>query len=487
MLKSRSFKYLGFLFFFLLNFCLKIPHLTDYPLAIDEPLSTYFPLFDLVPLFKYFTTTQTAPLYDIIMHFWIKITGVDSLFWLRVPSLIFSCFTAGLLFLTGMRFFNREIGIGSASLFVVSNIQVHFGLENRPYALFTLLSLLCLYYFLSYAQSREKLNFGKKLSTHYVPMVVLHAALVYTHYFGFFVLGIELFACLVFKEISRDKLKFWFLVYMGVGVTFLPIAYYVARTFYSTAVLGHWWLKAPETSEEVWYVLRQYTNSYWGTIAALTIMCTGYIFCTLKNIRLAVPEKILLLFFPLAWLGMLSVAYLVPIFLDRYTLYITPAFYLLVVLNLQRLAFNPFVRYGTAALLIGLFSIYNIPSHDRKRHVPNLIQKVNELKTPETLLYICPGWFDINYIYYTDQDLFLKKLLRADLEKELFRRSNIRSIFTREMVDEKSVEKADQILLLDFKSYEGLPKNGILEKLKSLKGKSFEEFDFQELKLYRLK
>ena len=144
MFNSHSVKYLGFLLFFLLNFSVKVIHLTDYPLAIDEPLSTYFPLFDMGPLLRYFTTTQTAPLYDILTHFWIKITGVDSVFLLRLPSLILNSLAAGLLFLTGMRFFNKEIGIGAACIFVVSNIQVHFAQENRPYALFTLLSLLSL-------------------------------------------------------------------------------------------------------------------------------------------------------------------------------------------------------------------------------------------------------------------------------------------------------------------------------------------------------
>jgi len=487
MFTGHSANYPGFILFFLLNFTLKVIHLADYPLAIDEPLSTYFPLFDIGPLLKYFTTTQTAPLYDILMHFWLKITGVDSVFLLRLPSLIFNSLTAGLLFIGGIRFFNKEVGIGAASIFVVSNIQVHFAQENRPYALFTLLSLLSLYYFLGYVQSLERVNAKKIFNSDFVIAVLLHSALVYTHYFGIFVLLIELFACLTFREISRGKLQYWFLVCVGVGITFLPIAYYVARSFYATAVMGRWWLKAPETPEEVWYVLRQYTNSPWGTFAALTIIIAGYVCATVKRIRLQISEKILLLFFPMAWLGMLLISYITPIFLDRYTLYITPAFYILVILNLQRLFFSTYIRYGLAALLIGLFSFYTIPYFDRGWNVPRLIQKVNELKTPETVVYFCPGWFNINYIYYSDQDLFSKKLPTADLALELIRKTNLYSVNSKELVDEKIVSKAGQILYIDFNSELGLPKNGVLQKLRSLREKSEEKFDFQELSVYRLR
>ncbi len=487
MFNDRSLQFLGFLLFFLLNFSLKVIHLTDYPLAIDEPLSTYFPLFDLGPLLNYFTTTQTAPLYDILMHFWIKITGIDSLFMLRLPSLIFSSASAGLLFLTGMRFFSREVGFGAAGFFVISNIQVHFAQENRPYALFTLLSLLSLYYFLGCVQSREKLTPRKIFSSNFALAVVLHTALVYTHYFGFFVLAIEFFACMIFAEISRKKLNFWLYVCVGVGITFLPIAYHVARSFYSTAILGRWWLKAPETTEEVWYVLREYTNSNWGVIAALTVICAGYIFAGIKRTELRISEKILLLFFPAAWLGMLLISYVTPIFLDRYTLYITPAFYMLVFINLQRLVSNGYIRFAFAAFLISLFSLYTIQYHDRKWPVPSIVKKINELRTPGTVVYICPGWFNINFLYYTDRDIYHKKLLREDLAAELITRSHIYSIHNRNMIDEKVVSKADQVLLIDFNSRLALREHGILQKLKSLKNKSAKEYDFQELRVYQLR
>lgn len=486
-LANHPSKPFGFILFFAINFAIKVVHITDYPLAIDEPLSTYFPLFDLGPLLRYFTTTQTAPLYDILMHFWIKLAGVDSIFLLRLPSLIFNSATAGLLFLTGGRFFNREIGTGAAGLFVFSNIQVHFAQENRPYALFTLLSLLALYQFLGFVKSPKKSAAIKVLSLDFIQLVFVHAALVYTHYFGFFVLFVELFACLIFKEISSDKRKFWFRVCMGVGATFLPIAYFVARLFYGTAIIGRWWLKAPETPEQVWYVLRQYTNSDWGTMVSLTFICMGYIYAFMKRIRLLIHEKILLLFFPVAWLGMLVVSYVTPIFLDRYTLYITPAFYLLLVLSMQRLLFNNYFRYGVAVAVTILFGFYTIPYFDRKWPLPDLLRKVNEIKTPETAVFICPGWFNLNYIYYTNRDLYKKELLRNELALELSTNCHIYSVHEAEMIDEKVVSKADQIILVDFNSQLGSPQNGVLKRIRSLKANSFEHFNFEELNMYRLK
>lgn len=485
MLKPQSLKYLGFGFFFLLNFCLKITHLADYPLAIDEPLSTYFPLLNLGDLLHYFTTTQTAPLYDILMHFYLKFTGIENLFLLRLPSLIFSSMAAGLLFLTGLRFFSREIGIGAACLFVISNIQVHFAQENRPYALFTLLSLLSVYYFLVHVTSDT--TDRKIKSIDFVSLVLLHSALIYTHYFGIFVLFVELFACVVLKQIAKEKLKFWFFVGVGTGIIFLPNLYNLLRLFYGTAVLGRWWLKAPDTPEKVWYVLRQYTNSNWGTVASLSLLAGGYILMASRRLRPAISEQILLLFFPVAWIGMLLISYITPIFLDRYTLYITPAFYLLVLINLSRIVTYGYVRYGLTAILIGLFSYHTVTYFDRNWNVPMVIQKVNELKTPGTAVFICPSWFNLNYLYYTDQELLTKKILPKEMAVELAKRSNTHSIHTREMIDENVVRNADQILIVDFNSNNGLPNNGMIEKLRSLKPGTEEKFVFDAIVVYRLR
>ncbi len=486
MFNITSPKYLICILFFLVNFALKVVHLTTYPLTIDEPLSTYFPLLDTLPLLKYFTTTQTAPLYDILMHFWIKFTGIESLFLLRLPSLILSSLTAGLLFLTGLRFFNKEVGLGAASIFVVSNIQVHFAQENRPYALFGFLSLLSIYFFLKLIKSTEKDSNRKVISAGFMVMVLVNTAMVYTHYFGAFVMAIELFACIVFKEISRGKLRYLFFVFIGVGVALLPIGYYVARLFYSTAILGRWWLKAPETPDEVWYVLRQYTNSNWGTIVALTIFGAGYFYAYLKRVQLVTNEKVLLLFFPVAWLAMLLISYITPIFLDRYTIYITPAFYMLVIINLQRLVLNKYLRKVLASLVIILFSFYTIPYFDRLWPTSSLVQKVNELKTPETVVVICPSWFNLHYIYFTNIELFKKKLPLNELADELVLQNKVYSVSNSKMINEAAINKAPQVIYIDFKSEEGQPGNGVLDKLRELKGNSEGKYVFGLLSVYQL-
>ena len=102
-------------------------------------------------------------------------------------------------------------------------------------------------------------------------------------------------------------------------------------------------------------------------------------------------------------------------------------------------------------------------------------------------MFICPGWFNLSYVYYSDPAFFKKKLLPADLDRELQRKSNTYSVRKSDFVDESVVNKADQILYIDFDSKIGLRGNGVLEKLRLLKHNSEEKFDFRELSVYRLR
>lgn len=129
---------------------------------------------------------------------------------------------------------------------------------------------------------------------------------------------------------------------------------------------------------------------------------------------------------------------------------------------------------------------YTISSFDRHWNMPKVIQKVNELKTPGTAIFICPSWFNLNYLYYTDRELLTKKVLPKQMAEELAKRSNIHSIHDREMIDEKVVRNADQILIIDFNSNIGLPNNGMIEKLRLLKPGKEEKFVFDAIVVYWL-
>lgn len=75
-----------------------------------------------------------APLYWIILHFWIKIFGMSE-FSLRFPSLIFSFGTVILVYLLGKRLFGKQVGIVASVLVGLSPFHLWYAQEARDYSM----------------------------------------------------------------------------------------------------------------------------------------------------------------------------------------------------------------------------------------------------------------------------------------------------------------------------------------------------------------
>ncbi|MFA5402649.1 MAG: glycosyltransferase family 39 protein [Candidatus Omnitrophota bacterium] len=135
----------------LLALLLRIINLTKYDLWFDEVTS-------LVEVklnnFWYLSTNFTfQPLYNLLVQYW-QVFG-DSLFILRLPSVIFGVASVILIYFTGESVFNRKAGIISAFLLSLSPFSIHYSQELRPFSLLIFLVLLSTYAYFKLLNKRS--------------------------------------------------------------------------------------------------------------------------------------------------------------------------------------------------------------------------------------------------------------------------------------------------------------------------------------------
>src|ERR1700756_4288998 len=171
-------------FLFLLNIWLKCLHLTAAAIGHDEPFSIYHAQLNINTLLEQLNNYNNPPLFEIILHFWIKLFGISPLSVRLLPA-IFASLCPVLLYYFAKRNFSLRVGIISSLLLTFSDLLLYYSHDCRVYSLFVLLTLLSFYYYLEIICSDRVTLFKQIL------FLVFSTLLIYAHYFGFFVLIIQ--------------------------------------------------------------------------------------------------------------------------------------------------------------------------------------------------------------------------------------------------------------------------------------------------------
>ncbi|HSA05954.1 MAG TPA: glycosyltransferase family 39 protein [Candidatus Gastranaerophilales bacterium] len=204
------------------GFLLRMWHL-DKPegLWFDE-MHTYIearmPIGDLFKL--YFTKHIHAPLFYIILHYWMKLFG-EADFVLRVLPVIFGALTIPVAYLCGKELKCDKTALLAAFLTAINSLLIYYSQELRFYSLVALFTSLIALFLLRTNNNPSKLNIAG--------LILANTGLLYTHSISFVFVFFEfLFFGLYF--FFKQKNSFKPLIITGF-ITFILYIPYLFRVF----------------------------------------------------------------------------------------------------------------------------------------------------------------------------------------------------------------------------------------------------------------
>lgn len=141
----------------------------------DEAFTALMILRDPLEIIRLTAGDATPPLHYLVLKFWANLWG-DTEISLRILGVIFFLATVYVMYLIGERL-NKGAGIWLALLTLTQPFLFNYAFEVRAYSPLVLLASVTIYFYL------------RKL---YLPMGLAAAAMLYTHLFGLWVVGILL-------------------------------------------------------------------------------------------------------------------------------------------------------------------------------------------------------------------------------------------------------------------------------------------------------
>ncbi len=475
--KNKTSPYFIPLLIFLLNLVTKSIHLNSRDIALDEPFSIYYGQMSFAEIIEMLYSENNPPLHFFLLHFIIKLFGIEPVS-VRFFSMLFSSLTAIVIFKIGDKFFNKIIGIGAGLIFTFSTMHIFFSHEARVYPLFALLTAGSLYFFLKIVTEPE-------LRKNYYWLLILNIFIIYSHYFGFFVLFVEVVSLILINK-ERLIIKRLTLVMFLIVISYIPmLLIFIHRLGISTG--KGTWVALPGITE-IYGNLNRFINNRNNTVTLLILflLAIGLLLYKrklsykIKELLLNKYIRIIFAWFIVPYLIMFFVSFKYPMFIDRYILFTSIPFYITIAILL-------FYFFEASGLVIAAFVIFIFSqivtvqlNPDNNRRLKEVANFVSKLKNRETLVLLAPDYAFMGFCYYYNIDYFKQ----APKTVELLNKDNIFPVSDQETA-EKLMEKqpTKKIIYIQAGSEFVDPDNLILKKIsfRFTKHKVFHVFEIYEI------
>ncbi|MDD5669399.1 MAG: glycosyltransferase family 39 protein [Candidatus Omnitrophica bacterium] len=184
----------------------RLYHLDRYPLWFDESAAALEPrsVFALPSVTEFFNPEFTRDRADYLMlyyhgfvFFWRELVG-NSVFSLRVSSVIWALLGIGMVYKLASYLYGRNVGLMSAFLLSLAPFHIYYSQELRQY---TAVMFLCL---ISYYLVFRILEFDR--SRDWISLIIVNTVIVYFHYVMIILLGAEIMLFVLYRRRIRHAL-----------------------------------------------------------------------------------------------------------------------------------------------------------------------------------------------------------------------------------------------------------------------------------------
>src|SRR5215213_3971742 len=214
---------------------LRFWNLTASCLWFDEIFSVHAAAHDWQTIFQFVAQDLIhPPLFYVLLKIWIA-AGGESLVWLRFFPVLFSIL-AVVPFLLLCRDLNLRLRfiVLALTFFAVNGSLIKYAQEIRMYSLLLFFALVSYWLFVRFLNTEKG----------FPVLLIVNVLLVYTHYFGWFVVFSEVIAVAV---LQREKLKRILLMLGAVFLSFMPWIYALRQAAKINADVGQniGWMRKP--------------------------------------------------------------------------------------------------------------------------------------------------------------------------------------------------------------------------------------------------
>lgn len=169
-----------------------------------------------------FLTDLHAPLFFIILHFWIKLFGGSDTVLIMLP-VIFSTLSVPVGYFICKKLFDTKTAVIFSLLNTFSALEIYYAQELKFYSLLPLLGLLSFYFFSKITQ-----NFSIKDA---LWILLTNTVIIYTFNAGIFFVFSEFTAGLAFILFKRkENLKNYLYSFIFTGILYVPYFYFQMKT-----------------------------------------------------------------------------------------------------------------------------------------------------------------------------------------------------------------------------------------------------------------